>query len=470
MQATAIAFGRSAWKGPYFVKFPGLKEAMKNNLPVKTQARSCTILPTFVGLKFLVHNGKDYVPVNITEDMIGHKLGEFSVTRKKLMLTEINLILPANNGCWYHYYLPKFLNPSNNDNSERLLFTNDNEYLSVDWAAENFLKLSSEEKMIIENGYVSLAKFEKKSDCFKKAIGNLKHGCSEINLSETIKIQFAIHLTKCEIATANLLVPMECQDFDREIGNNEVGKCVESLSRTPQLWTSYSGYFREVFHICFAVRYSVEKDLLEELHRNITKNQLFNYKILRNQQSEMIELRKEELKRLKMLEKFQSDILKNVNEIEQLSIDTESFKGNLNNSRIIIQDILKYLFEFIEEFKTFQTSVKETFKEFNAINNQQLEIINNVMEQEENLEKINVAKFQEISTQENQEFMKQLHQTLNESKLNLLTFLNSTQNEIKLFNEILIDSKEHQKDLINIFKPLVLISNIMNWFIGGDLK
>ncbi|CAJ0830858.1 14504_t:CDS:10 [Entrophospora sp. SA101] len=409
MQATAIAFGRSAWKGPYFVKFPGLKEAMKNNLPVKTQARSCTILPTFVGLKFLVHN--------------------------------------ANNGCWYQYYLPKFLNPSNNDNSERLLFTNDNEYLSV-----------------------SLAKFEKKSDCFKKAIGNLKHGCREINLSETIKIQFAIHLTKCEIATANLLVPMECQDFDREIGNNEVGKCVESLSRTPQLWTSYSGYFREVFHICFAVRYSVEKDLLEELHRNITKNQLFNYKILRNQQSEMIELRKEELKRLKMLEKFQSDILKNVNEIEQLSIDTESFKGNLNNSRIIIQDILKYLFEFIEEFKTFQTNVKETFKEFDAINNQQLEIINNVMEQEENLEKINVAKFQEISTQENQEFMKQLHQTLNESKLNLLTFLNSTQNEIKLFNEILIDSKEHQKDLINIFKPLVLISNIMNWFIGGDLK
>lgn len=36
----------------------------------------------------------------------------------------------ANNGCWYHYYLPKFLNPSNNDNSERLLFTDDNEYLS----------------------------------------------------------------------------------------------------------------------------------------------------------------------------------------------------------------------------------------------------------------------------------------------------------------------------------------------------
>ena len=61
---------------------------MINNLPIKTRARSCTILPTFVGLKFLVHNGKDYIPVNITEDMIGHKLGEFSVTRKKFVFRQ----------------------------------------------------------------------------------------------------------------------------------------------------------------------------------------------------------------------------------------------------------------------------------------------------------------------------------------------------------------------------------------------
>jgi hypothetical protein len=46
--------------------------------PVRTQARSATILPNFVGLKFEVHNGKDYHEVTITEDMVGHKLGEFS--------------------------------------------------------------------------------------------------------------------------------------------------------------------------------------------------------------------------------------------------------------------------------------------------------------------------------------------------------------------------------------------------------
>lgn len=46
--------------------------------PVRTQARSATILPNFVGLRFEIHNGKDYHSVTITEEMVGHKLGEFS--------------------------------------------------------------------------------------------------------------------------------------------------------------------------------------------------------------------------------------------------------------------------------------------------------------------------------------------------------------------------------------------------------
>ncbi|EPS99306.1 hypothetical protein FOMPIDRAFT_1050812 [Fomitopsis schrenkii] len=79
----AVQSGRSAWKGPFFVAFPNLRLALENNIAIKTQARSCTILPNFVGLRFLVHNGKDYVPVLVTQDMVGHKLGEFSPTRKK---------------------------------------------------------------------------------------------------------------------------------------------------------------------------------------------------------------------------------------------------------------------------------------------------------------------------------------------------------------------------------------------------
>ncbi|KAF7310418.1 Mitochondrial 37S ribosomal protein [Mycena chlorophos] len=75
--------GRSAWKGPYFVAFPNLREALESHVPIQTKARACTILPTFVGIKFMVHNGKDYIPVDVTQDMVGHKLGEFSPTKKR---------------------------------------------------------------------------------------------------------------------------------------------------------------------------------------------------------------------------------------------------------------------------------------------------------------------------------------------------------------------------------------------------
>jgi ribosomal protein S19 len=47
--------------------------------PIKTQARAATILPSFVGLRFQVHNGKNYIEFEVTEDMVGHKLGEFSM-------------------------------------------------------------------------------------------------------------------------------------------------------------------------------------------------------------------------------------------------------------------------------------------------------------------------------------------------------------------------------------------------------
>ncbi|KAJ7131673.1 ribosomal protein S19/S15 [Mycena crocata] len=76
---------RSAWKGPYFVAFPNLREALDNHIPIQTKARACTILPTFVGIRFLVHNGKEYTPVMVSQDMVGHKLGEFSPTKKRFV-------------------------------------------------------------------------------------------------------------------------------------------------------------------------------------------------------------------------------------------------------------------------------------------------------------------------------------------------------------------------------------------------
>ncbi|KIJ39067.1 hypothetical protein M422DRAFT_60760 [Sphaerobolus stellatus SS14] len=83
MHPTLRLYSRSSWKGPYFVNFPNLRDALRSNTQIRTQARACTILPTYIGLRFAVHNGKDYIPITITQDMVGHKLGEFSPTRKK---------------------------------------------------------------------------------------------------------------------------------------------------------------------------------------------------------------------------------------------------------------------------------------------------------------------------------------------------------------------------------------------------
>ncbi len=76
---------RSLKKGPYVDEKLFLKVSKQrdqgNHEPIKTWARRCTIVPEFVGTTFMVHNGKMFHKVYITEDMVGHKLGEFSPTR-----------------------------------------------------------------------------------------------------------------------------------------------------------------------------------------------------------------------------------------------------------------------------------------------------------------------------------------------------------------------------------------------------
>ena len=77
--------GRSVKKGP-FVQPVLLKRVQEMNKTgekkiVKTWSRSCTIFPDFVGHTFAVHDGRKHVPVYVTEDMVGHKLGEFAPTR-----------------------------------------------------------------------------------------------------------------------------------------------------------------------------------------------------------------------------------------------------------------------------------------------------------------------------------------------------------------------------------------------------
>lgn len=76
---------RSLKKGPFVdEKLYRKVEALNvenRKAPIKTWSRRCTIVPEFVGHTFMVHNGKVHNPVLVTEDMVGHKLGEFSLTR-----------------------------------------------------------------------------------------------------------------------------------------------------------------------------------------------------------------------------------------------------------------------------------------------------------------------------------------------------------------------------------------------------
>jgi small subunit ribosomal protein S19 len=76
---------RSVWKGPfvdlYLLKKAETAQAAGAKSPLKTWSRRSTILPQFIGLTFNVYNGKKFIPVYVTDEMVGHKLGEFAPTR-----------------------------------------------------------------------------------------------------------------------------------------------------------------------------------------------------------------------------------------------------------------------------------------------------------------------------------------------------------------------------------------------------
>ncbi|MCH9756884.1 MAG: 30S ribosomal protein S19 [Gammaproteobacteria bacterium] len=76
---------RSVRKGPFVDQHLLSKVeaavSTKSKKPIKTWSRRSTIIPDMIGLTIAVHNGKDHVPVYITDNMVGHKLGEFAITR-----------------------------------------------------------------------------------------------------------------------------------------------------------------------------------------------------------------------------------------------------------------------------------------------------------------------------------------------------------------------------------------------------
>ena len=77
---------RAGWKGPFveesLSKNVDMQKNNPNNKPIKTWSRKSTIIPDFVGISFLIYNGKKFIAITVSEDMVGHKFGEFAPTRQ----------------------------------------------------------------------------------------------------------------------------------------------------------------------------------------------------------------------------------------------------------------------------------------------------------------------------------------------------------------------------------------------------
>ncbi|KAG0032956.1 hypothetical protein BGZ81_009733 [Podila clonocystis] len=175
----------------------------------------------------------------------------------------------------------------------------------------------SEELSALQYGSDALAAYDKKPDCFKEAAQALRQGCKSIDLDEDEKTKYAIRLTACEIATANMPVPVECRGMSQardssssftNSDSHEIGLCVQSLGRVPQLWTSYSGYFREVKVMCLAVQYSLENDELRNLQRNLARSHADQIALLRAQRQELLETHRVETAQLKEIQDMHSNM------------------------------------------------------------------------------------------------------------------------------------------------------------------
>ena len=76
---------RAVWKGPFveesLIKKVDKYKADPKKIPIKTWSRHSTIIPDFIGHSFMIHNGKTFIPITVSEEMVGHKLGEYDQTR-----------------------------------------------------------------------------------------------------------------------------------------------------------------------------------------------------------------------------------------------------------------------------------------------------------------------------------------------------------------------------------------------------
>ncbi|KAJ3364819.1 hypothetical protein GGF32_000996 [Allomyces javanicus] len=191
---------------------------------------------------------------------------------------------------------------------------------------------------MLDYGKRAIQQYESRGvDCYRDAAVTLQQGCRELTVSQAEKISYAVRLTLCEIGSANIYVPPQC--LHGTVGNS----CIEALAQVPQLWTSYSGYFRDVMAMCYAVRHHIERELVEALFYNLTLTQLVNNNMLKQHTADVVQLHTQEMAAWRQLHDQQSTIASQTDQIvgwtRDLSTNVTHLAGDLAAARTVVDGI-----------------------------------------------------------------------------------------------------------------------------------
>ncbi|CAG7851192.1 SubName: Full=Uncharacterized protein {ECO:0000313/EMBL:CCA72880.1} [Serendipita indica DSM 11827] len=148
------------------------------------------------------------------------------------------------------------------------------------------LTMTDVEKRMLFRSIDTLSSYKTGSGCFYDASMDLSKRCDELESNQEGRVLAAIRFTLCELETADFLKPpAECEQYIRR-DTRGLSHCVEALHRSPQFWSSYSGYLREIPQLCTAYRRLHDIDTAKGLYHNATQEKIYLLHLL--QQRELI--------------------------------------------------------------------------------------------------------------------------------------------------------------------------------------
>ncbi|KAI8097068.1 uncharacterized protein BX664DRAFT_72335 [Halteromyces radiatus] len=295
----------------------------------------------------------------------------------------------------------------------------------------------------------------KQKDCFKKATLSLEKECQQIGFDQQNQMKYALMLTLCELETAQISIPLECHHPTLYLQ-----VCITKLASIPQTWTTYSGYFRDVSTICFAIRYPLEKELLQQAQQNMTLYQTKYYNMLQQQQLDMIEWRNQEMKLLDTIRLQQFELWSEFNHLQDHSSD------EMNDLISIIRETKHHASDI---YANQQMLTKANQHYFNQINQYLINILNHTNHEFTSI----YTKMEIMSLWQNETMTKWLH--WQEVQHQLVQQWQTSVNDANQTLSHLLDMTEHQLksvqyDINNIQTDLRFIIQPIQWLYSCMLE